>query len=738
MSESILDALDSVDKSTAPPAARQSTSITDALDSVEKAHAKEAETPKRPSYERAPTQPKRMAANPFEMVPQVIASNLTGAGSAILGGFTGVGEAIGQHLADIKETGFGAYSPKNLRHAAEQAGGAATEFQEDHTWKATTPQAQTAIDLANLPGRVVGTVAEYAGDKTAQVAGPYAGAAVKTAVTALPGVVVNKAMGRAAPTAKVPRPGIDPSSPINVAEPAPAAPATAAPAETVPAGNAPAAPVAPELTIQPQRGVTPNTAEVLPASSAPVAPVSQELTIPRENPPMREAPITTAEAAANEAALRKVGIENIRKSAVEENHKEASSQYITAKSSQEPYSAGMTDQINHEKGALENHFGNIEQAAGGTVVRYGTPEQVTDQIKTGQTIKQALQEGHEAWLKEGHDLYDKANLEKGGQPLQLPTLDDYLKRNENFVYDTENSLRNGVKGYMSRAGLLDPDGTVRPMTVQDAEGVRQYINSKFHPETKTVAKDMKNAIDNDVFKNVGGSTYEAARAHWKKGIDTYENPKAMGDLLSDQGVNQKIADELVLPKIAGLPQSQFDHIVNTMRADGKQSAINQIQTSLVNQIHRAGQSAINEPWNAVAAAKEASALSAKLKTAFADNPPLLQKVYDGIQAGNIIHIPTRYPGAAVQTSLLKKNFVENAISKGALGAGAALGSLAGPVGGSVGGLVGEHFGTQGAASARMLRQQKQLEAEIKYTRLSDLMQPRPTGIPSLNYGAKRE
>lgn len=640
--------------------------------------------------ERAPTMPIRSAANPYEIVPQVIANKITGGGAAIMGGATGIGTTLGHIM-----------SGDSIRGSLEAGGAAANDYQEKHTFQPTSRFGETAVQAAGLPMAQVEKVGDYVGEKTSNVLGPEMGAGAKTLVEIAPTLLMGK-LGS--------KPGVRPSV-KPVAEPVPP------PGVSVPpyrGGRAMEMPTAAE---------TPHpVAEVLPAQSAKQAPIEPTFEIPRENPPMPEKPSAPAEVKAREDALRKVGIEDIRKSATENNPKEASSQYITSKASQEPYGAGMTAQINHEKTALENHFGNVEQAAGGEVVRYGTPEEMTDRIKAGQTVKNAIGEGYEEHQAKTTELYKQAEKEHGDKPVELPGLSDYINKSENFVYDPDKALGGGVKAYLSRMNLIDENGALKPMSVADAEGIRKYINSKYNPQTKGVSAEMKGIIDEDVFSKVGGKTYEDARAHFRRGKETYENPKAMGDLLNDVGVNEKIPNEQVMDRVSALPEKQFGHIVETLRTDGKTAAINQVQTSLVNQIHRAGQSAVNEPWNAIAAAKEAAKLSGKLKAAFADKPELLQKVYDGIQAGNIVHIPTKYPGAGVQTQLLKNKFSEAAIQRAATGTGSivggGLGSIFGPAG-SVGGagagaLVGEHIGAKAATAARAARQTKQLGQEIQY------------------------
>jgi hypothetical protein len=663
---SAADAFDAT--STAPPGTLASAA--DTFDSVKPAAAS-ANDPTKPQVQQ-----------------KSILHDITSLGAPIVGGYRGISEVLGR-LA----------SGSSVKEALEAGGAAATADTAARTYNAPTEDETPVSKAINkpspladyAPGQLLEKGADYVGEKTSNVLGPAAGAAAKTLIKVAPSLVGPKGMGEMAPEAA-----------------APAAEATTAASAPAPAQASPGA---------------------APAVSAPVAspapavpPIAPEITVPRENPPMPEQPLPAAQIEANKAALQKVGITDIRNSAIEQNPKEASSQYITQKADQGPYGTGMTAQINHEKTALDNHFGNIETAAGGQVVRYGTPEEVQDRIVEGQTVKGALQADKDAWNAQGHQLYQTADAEMAGKPIALDSLNSYLSADHNFAYGEEAGLRKGIQNYAQAKGLVNPDGTLAPMSVLDAEGIRQYINKKFSPATTGVSMDMKHAIDNDAFAQVSGPTYQEARAHWGQGKDTYENPTAMGKMLGDDGVNQPIPDEKVMPTLAALPDSQFTHIVDTLRAGGQTDALNQIQTSLVNQIKRAGQSEVNEPWNSRAAAATSVKLGSKLKTAFADQPDLLQKVYDGINAGNIAYIPTKYPGAAVQSHLLNNKFSENAIQKVTTGAGSlvggTMGSLFGPTGtlggGSAGAMVGEHFGMKAATAAKNARQTKQLWQEIQY------------------------
>ncbi|WP_071466771.1 hypothetical protein [Polynucleobacter asymbioticus] len=434
-------------------------------------------------------------------------------------------------------------------------------------------------------------------------------------------------------------------------------------------------------------------------------------------------PFTPSEIDERRALLNKIGLEDHRQSALEGNPKESASQFITSQADQGPYASGMTEQINKEKSVLDNHFDKIAKESGGTQVRYNDPVfQESDKIKAGTTIKDALQESYDQHKAQTADLYKEATQKLGNRPVSLDNFNNFINADENFAYQNEKGLQSGIKQFMNRSGYLDEAGNVKPLTVAQAEDVRQYINSKYHHETKQLGGQLKGLIDNDVFETVGGETYEKARNHYITGNDVYNNPKAMGDLLGDNGVNEKIPDEKVLPKISALPNKQFEHLFNTLNDNGKTNATNQIKTALVEQIKQAGSSAKNQPFNSVAASNEAAKLSQKLRVAFADDPQALQSIYDGIKAADILHIPTKYPGAAVQDNLLKNKFSEAAIQRAGevIGAGAG-GWLGGTPGGALGGAAGGYLGEKGASAAKKGRQVKQLEKEIPTkSKLSDL------------------
>jgi hypothetical protein len=414
----------------------------------------------------------------------------------------------------------------------------------------------------------------------------------------------------------------------------------------------------------------------------------------------------------NEALLKKIGIQNIRKSAVDQDPKEATSQYLTAKAEKGLYGQGMTEQFTHEKESIGNHFNTIENELGGTIPRRGTQFEVTDKMDAGKVIRDAAEDALNKHNERTTQLYEKARTEHGDKPVELNKLNDFLKADENFTYTQEQNLQKGIQNFLKRQNLLDEKGNVKPMNIAQSESLRQFINSKYNYETKQIGGQLKGLIDEDVFSNVGGETFETARKHFQTGKEIYDNPKAMSDLLNVEGTNQKIPTEKILDKVTTLPESQFGHMINVFKDTGKTDAIKQIQTSLINRIKEAGQSAQGEPWNGKAAAKERARLSQKLKVAFEDNPEILERLDDGIKAGELISVDTRYPGAAVQTHQLRGKLGNLAV-KGSTAIGA-------KVGGVPGAMAAEHVAEKISGKFYSSKQGKQLEKEIKYNKLSDI------------------
>jgi F0F1-type ATP synthase delta subunit len=442
----------------------------------------------------------------------------------------------------------------------------------------------------------------------------------------------------------------------------------------------------------------------------------KEISVLPENPVLPAKPLNANELSSNEQLLKDVGVQNIRKSALEGNYKDASSQYITSKADNGPYAKGMAEQISHEKDSLNNHFQGVVTDTKGSVPRKGGENEISDRIDIGRNFKSAINDSYESVKTLRNQLYQNVRDTIGETPVNMNETTKLLSTESQFKVGDKKSLKEAIDTRMEELGMKDKDGTLQPSTVTQAEELRKFINDevKNNPELYGVAKKIKDSIDNDMFSHVGGESFKVAREKHAELQELFENPDAIRNFRKDVGVNQKIADENVIQKLNTLPESQFTHILKVLKEQGQTSALSDIKANLVNQIKEAGQSEIGEPWNARAAAVQRTKLGNKLKEAFADDLQALEKIDQGIQAGNVLYIPTKYPGAAVQTQLLKNKFSEMALQKMGTVIGGGGGSvLGGPLGGALGAAGGEYLAGKGANALRSGRQTKQLEKEIK-------------------------
>lgn len=471
--------------------------------------------------------------------------------------------------------------------------------------------------------------------------------------------------------------------------------------------------VKPTIATEPQ--IAPKASvEVSQPTATELAPREKAVSVISENPEMPAERLNADEIARKEQLLRDVGVENIRHSATQGDYKNASSQYITSKADNGEYAQGMTNQIAHEKEALGSHFQNVLDDTKGRIPEKGGNE-IPDKIEIGRNIKDAINESYDSVKTLRNQLYQTVRDTIGDTPVQMNDVSNLLGTESKFKVGDKKGLKEAIDTRMEELGMKDKDGVLQPSNVTQAEELRKFINDevKNNPDLYHLAKEIKDSIDNDMFRHVGGDTFEAARAKHAELQELFENPDAIRNLRKDIGVNQRIADEKVIQTMNTMPESQFQHIVSVLKDQGKDGAIADIRANLVNQIKEAGTSEVGEPWNARAAANQRAKLSNKLKVAFADDPEALAKIDKGIEAGNILHIPTRYPGAAVQTQLLKNKFGEIALQRAGALIGGAGGSIAGPVGGGAGALAGEYLGGKGATALKSARQTKQLQQEIK-------------------------
>lgn len=403
------------------------------------------------------------------------------------------------------------------------------------------------------------------------------------------------------------------------------------------------------------------------------------------------------------AILSRVGIEDARHSALEGNAKDAATDFQVSKFD-EPTGVAAKAQFDNERDALTRHSEGLIQKTGGTL---GTDEDSLN--NRGQAIARpfdALGDWFDAKRKE---LYSAADAKAGGGPVT--TLDgvDALLKNPQFrntlLAKDQGGLLSSMENQLGEFRKQSPQG----FNVAGTEQVRQWLNQVWTNDNKSVIGQVKNTLDNDVLKGAGEDIYGPARNLQQMKHQTLDNPSGINKLMEHDPqtpINRTTSYDKIPDTLARLPPAQFDNVLKTLHTMPEeiqpqaQAAISEIKAHLLNKVHDAGTSTQGQ-WNTRGVEKVVKANTAKLQSAFADQPEVLNGLSDLRSAGKILSVNQGYPGAAAQAAnALKRGLMSHAVSKlAATGGAAAGGAIAGPLGAAGGAAVGEALG--GRASANM-------------------------------------
>lgn len=120
---------------------------------------------------------------------------------------------------------------------------------------------------------------------------------------------------------------------------------------------------------------------------------------------------------------------------------------------------------------------------------------------------------------------DRAPTQKNVRFLQTA---DALRRNSPIDARSERTV-SAVRDEMKRLGFLDPKGNpTRKTSVEASENLRQFVNSLFegaNPIARRAIKDIKDAIDDDVFGAAGEDIFKSARAAKRRMMEGLEAKK---------------------------------------------------------------------------------------------------------------------------------------------------------------------------------------------------------------------
>jgi hypothetical protein len=384
--------------------------------------------------------------------------------------------------------------------------------------------------------------------------------------------------------------------------------------------------------------------------------------------------------------LARVGLENARQSSILGDGFGAANEFQTSKVDA-PVGQLYRDTLANERATLENFGQEIIKRTGGTL---GLDE--TALYDRGVRMAAPFDAFKNVLQTQMDQAYNSSKQIAGTKPAVIPTdTQKFLDTNSNFtVNDSFMSLRRGIESHLKENDLLDADGKVKPMTVEQAEGLRRYINSNWNNERSGIIGRLKDKIDNDVTKVAGEDVYKKARDIRTKIARLLDDPKGVAKIMDydpQSPMNRAVPFEKIASTIERMDVDQQRHLIKLLKEMPDElrpqadAAIAEIKAQFANRILQEG-SKNKGQWNADNITKYLNDNNRKLGVLMEDKE-LAQMVKDLHDAGHLVKYDASYPGAAIQAHNLIK-----------LGAAPLLGTLGGATGSAIGGSM---FGVGGAA-----------------------------------------
>lgn len=467
--------------------------------------------------------------------------------------------------------------------------------------------------------------------------------------------------------------------------------------------------------IEPTPVAPPNTPFITNPLQERIAPTSTTTPRPTIDNPFTEpmyaktGQLPIEEQAYRAQTINELGIQRIREGTLTGDGKKTADEYTTAKTDG-PNRDLFNQQIAIEEQALRDYARGIVEKTGGSL---GIDENAL--YNRGQSIAQPFDAFKTLLTEQMNGAYKAADeVAKGAPIIQLDSLQKLLKTNSLFVSKSEyKTLRHGVKEWLKEENLINKDGSIKPITVENAELLRQYINSEWTSLRSGLVHKLNDSIDNDVTRIAGTDIYESARAIRKKMANLLEEPVGVSKIMDYDPITP-INRATPFPKIPDVVEKmtpdQQAHLVKVLQEmppelqPQAQKAIAEIKSQFANRISEIGGGIKGENWNAQAVTKylKDNNRSLRILTQDPEMARMLTVLNDG---GHFLRMDKKYPGAAIQF----KNMYGNPLISGtaqALGGaiGGGLGYAAGfPFGGSmgggaVGGGIGAGYGRSLAAS----------------------------------------
>jgi hypothetical protein len=458
---------------------------------------------------------------------------------------------------------------------------------------------------------------------------------------------------------------------------------------------------------------------VMPPAQSVQTPTMPAPTITQPFPEVKYAPkgkVNLPEQNARKDILSRIGLENARQSSIAGDGFAAANEFQTSKVDA-PVGQLYRDTLANERAALENFGQKIVERTGGTL---GMDE--TALYNRGTAITKPFDDFKVALQTQMKQAYDQAKQVAGGQPSVNPSnIQKFLDTDSNFtVNDNFMSLRRGIQSHLKENGLVDAEGRISPMTVEQAENLRKYVNSNWSNERSGIIGRLKDNIDNDVTLVAGKDVYKNARDIRTKIARLLDDPKGVAKIMDydpQSPMNRAVPFEKIATTVERMDVDQQRHLIKLLKEMPPElrpqadAAIAEIRAQFANRILEEG-SKNKGQWNAANITKYLNSNNRKLGILMEDKE-LAQMVKDLHDAGHILKYDPSYPGAAIQAhNLIKVGAMPLFGTLGGAAGTAIGGSMFGPGGAALGGPAGAAFGAKrGQAMAEksaLKRGQKQM------------------------------
>lgn len=424
------------------------------------------------------------------------------------------------------------------------------------------------------------------------------------------------------------------------------------------------------------------------------------------------------------AVLKRVGLDDVRTSAVTGNVAEAAKDFQVSKYTGEPAGLAAKAQFDSERQALVSHGEKTVQATGGTL---GLDQDALN-IR-GQTIAKPF-DSLRSWFDNAKgELYKTAEERSNGLPAVDPTpiesvLGDRSFNNSAMAQDKGN-LVGAIKNQLDLFKENNPNG----LTVKNTEEFNQWLNQNWSPDNSRIIAQVRRAVDDAVTQSAGEDVFSKARAIHQLEKQTLDNPNGVSKLMDfdpKTPINRVTPYDKVPDTLTRLPPDQFKNVVETLRKMPQelqpqaQAALSEIQAHYANKALDAGANNKGQ-WNAKRVSDFRGANKANVATAFQTNPQALGMLDDLQSAGHILDYPSSYPGASAQAAqALKRGLMSHITQRAGAFVGGGAGSVLGPAGAAGGAAVGEAVGSRLGASMAEKSALKKWESGL--TKLRDIPQ----------------